>query len=42
MFVFEKKIYYEIQRVCLFGSDELENNCWVVEKRACVPKRFGI
>jgi len=25
-----------------FGSDERENNCWVVEKCACAPKMFWI
>jgi len=27
MLVFEIKIYFEIQQVSVFGSDELENNC---------------
>jgi len=37
MFVTEKKI--EIQ-VYFFGTDELENNYWVVIKCACILKRL--
>jgi len=33
----KKSIYFEIQ-VCFFMSDELENNCRVVEKCAYAPK----
>ena len=28
--LFSKNIYFEIPQYCFFGSDELENNCWVV------------
>ena len=31
---------FEIQQICSFELAELENNCWVVEKRACASKRF--
>jgi len=31
---------FEIQRTRFFGPDQFENNCWVVEKGACVPKTF--
>jgi len=37
-----KKIYFEMWPVCFFGSDELENDCLVVETFACAPKTFGI
>jgi len=29
-----------MQQASFFGSDELENNCWFVEKCACAPKLF--
>jgi len=41
MFIFEKNV--EIQQVCKFELDELENNNpWIIQKCACAPKAFGI
>jgi len=36
--VFCKNVYFEIPIICFFGSDELENDCGVVEKCACASK----
>jgi len=41
MFAFEK-MCFDMQYVCLVGSDEIENNCLDVENLACIPQHFEI